>query len=465
MIDLASHLSPPWPALESLVRRDPARRGVASYSSHGSPLCPGHLAAAARDMAERATAVVIVTGFCIVDANLPAAETDGPPSAMFLARALQALDVEVILITDRYGLPSLELGCDRCGLPRSMIREFPLEEAAVVAFDAGCGGEPGCRRADAWVEEFLQSEAGCRLSHLVAIERVGPSHTIRSFLAQRRAGPTPREEFDRDVPPASRDVCHNMRGQPIDLHTARTHRLFEAVAERRLSVTTIGIGDGGNEIGMGTIPWERLRSAINLGPGGRIACRISTDYTLLAGISDWAAYALALAICRLRGRGGLRGRLGRAGPAHARRGSGSRRGRRRRRHRPSRADRRRPAARDVFAGVCRYSRAMSGKPALAELPQARICPAARARLGDEKASTRLSLIQGQLQTQTAPPTAAPPCSPWCAALESPHVVFFRHSNQFSLCWTAQDARGFPGFAQLAARVPGEDAAYIRMDRS
>ena len=34
----------------------------------------------------------------------------------------------------------------------------------------------------------------------------------------------------------------------------------------------------------------------------RIACRIATDYLLLAGVSDWAAYALAAATCSLAGR-------------------------------------------------------------------------------------------------------------------------------------------------------------------
>ena len=65
------------------------------------------------------------------------------------------------------------------------------------------------------------------------------------------------------------------------------------IAERRLSVTTIGIGDGGNEIGMGSIPWEILRSAITVGPAALVPCRTATDFTLLAGVSDRAGDALA----------------------------------------------------------------------------------------------------------------------------------------------------------------------------
>jgi D-glutamate cyclase len=246
--------------------------------------------------------VAIATGFCIVDAEPPTAETDGPPGALFLASSLAALGVEVVLLTDKYGMDALEVGCDHYGLARSIIREFPLEETGTTGSGASTSSNPTeCPLADRWIEQFLSDGPGARLTHLISIERVGPSHTPRSFLAQRRAAPTSLEEFERDVPAASRNVCHNMRGVPIDAYTGRIHRLFEAVAERYLPVTTIGIGDGGNEIGMGTIPWELLRGAITVGPAGIVACRVATDFTVLGGISDWAAYALAFALCRLRG--------------------------------------------------------------------------------------------------------------------------------------------------------------------
>ena len=183
------------------------------------------------------------------------------------ARALAELGTEVLLITDSYGQPALEVGCDFYGLPRSLVQEFPLEDS------------PGTPHADAWVETFLESAPGTRLSHLIAVERVGPSHTLASLHAQRRTGPIPREHFERLVPGEHRDVSHNMRGLPLDHFTGRIHRLFELVTARRPSVTTIGIGDGGNEIGLGTIPWETLCKAITVGPAERVACRIATDFT------------------------------------------------------------------------------------------------------------------------------------------------------------------------------------------
>ncbi len=91
-----------------------------------------------------------------------------------------------------------------------------------------------------------------------------------------------------------------MRGQSINPWTAKTHRLFEWIGEQNLPIHTIGIGDGGNELGMGRFAWEELTAA-GSGPIGQIACRIATDNTLIAGVSDWGAYGLALAVARLRG--------------------------------------------------------------------------------------------------------------------------------------------------------------------
>jgi hypothetical protein len=69
-----------------------------------------------------------------------------------------------------------------------------------------------------------------------------------------------------------------------------------------MPIVTVGIGDGGNELGMGSFPWRVLCRAIARGPAGRIACRIPADFTLLAGVSNWGGYALALAVCALRDR-------------------------------------------------------------------------------------------------------------------------------------------------------------------
>jgi hypothetical protein len=289
-----------WAQLEKLLHRDPRGRGVASFCPQGSYLDTGQLAAAASSLAT-AKAVGIVTGFCVVEASRPAGETDGPPGALYLARALLSAGVEVTLISDSFGMPLLEAGCQEWHLPSAILQTFPTPEVS----DAANPGQPSnCQPSNcqSWIDRLLTSGPGRGWTHLIAIERAGPSHTAESLAAQTRTGPIPWLEFDRLVPAESRDRCHNMRGVVIDAVTPPIHRLFETIAERRLPIRTIGIGDGGNEIGMGRVPWELLTQAISIGPGARIACRIATDALLIAGVSNWAAYALAASTMALGGR-------------------------------------------------------------------------------------------------------------------------------------------------------------------
>jgi hypothetical protein len=88
-----------------------------------------------------------------------------------------------------------------------------------------------------------------------------------------------------------------MRGLDITEMMSPAHRLFEVA--RQGKITTIGIGDGGNEIGMGKIPWGVIRR--NIPRGGLVACRVPTDYLIVSGISNWGAYALAAGVAHLRG--------------------------------------------------------------------------------------------------------------------------------------------------------------------
>jgi hypothetical protein len=63
----------------------------------------------------------------------------------------------------------------------------------------------------------------------------------------------------------------------------------------RARPVTIGVGDGGNEIGMGTVRARLTR----MGPlMARIAATISTDHLVVAGVSNWGAYGIAAALGR-----------------------------------------------------------------------------------------------------------------------------------------------------------------------
>jgi hypothetical protein len=123
---------------------------------------------------------------------------------------------------------------------------------------------------------------------------VGPSHTPESLRAQG-SSEAAVEQFRREVPAEHHDRCHTMRGRDITASMSPAHRLFEGAGPIR----TIGIGDGGNEIGMGKVPWDVIRR--NIPGGGLVACRVPCDYLIVCGVSNWGAYGLAAGVRLLRG--------------------------------------------------------------------------------------------------------------------------------------------------------------------
>jgi hypothetical protein len=109
------------------------------------------------------------------------------------------------------------------------------------------------------------------VTHLLSIERVGPSWQDGN--------------------------CYSMRGRDVTAWVSPVHTWFEA--DRPAGVVTLGIGDGGNELGMGKI--SRAVIARNIPRGDQIACRVPVDHLIVAGVSNWGAYALAAGIYHLRG--------------------------------------------------------------------------------------------------------------------------------------------------------------------
>eukprot|EP00952_Eustigmatos_sp_NYUAD-ZCMA_P005446 23797-Eustigmatos_ZCMA.PRE.1 len=57
---------------------------------------------------------------------------------------------------------------------------------------------------------------------------------------------------------------------------------------------SIGIGDGGNELGMGKVIDLIYESCIP--DAERIGCVVPTNYLIVASVSNWGGYALAAAI-------------------------------------------------------------------------------------------------------------------------------------------------------------------------
>ena len=278
--------------LEALVRIDPAGRGLIASEAHRGVLCPGHLAGAAVSLAAVPTPVAILTGFFIPHGTPPAPETDGPPGAVTLARVLRDMGREVVLVTDEPCAGGLAVTAAAGGVGDLEIATVPLDDAP------------------AWCADFLaRRQNGDGLGHLVAIERVGPSHSDVSLASQPRESVVPLEDFQDRVPRDSWGCCHNMRATVIDAWTADVSILFDRLGDFCPEAVSIGIGDGGNEIGMGAVAWEELVARLPGDHSVRIPCRIATDWNLLAGISNWGAWALSAAVAASCGRNDVVGPL------------------------------------------------------------------------------------------------------------------------------------------------------------
>jgi hypothetical protein len=236
-------------ALRDAIQVDVGNRGLArDPADNFFTACPDDLAAACRSIAEHAAPRVgIVTGFMIPSVDPPTGETDGPPGALFLARALHHLGIPSVLLSDAAGYSALWAGLEHLGL-----------STAVPLVDLPMNLDP----AAVW-------HSARPVTHLVAIERSGPTASGRN---------------------------HTMRGRDITDLTAPAHLIFEGPRD----YVTIGIGDGGNEIGMGKVPAATI--AKNIPNGGAIACRTAADHLIVAGVSNWGAWALATGVMLLRGK-------------------------------------------------------------------------------------------------------------------------------------------------------------------
>ena len=100
-----------------------------------------------------------------------------------------------------------------------------------------------------------------------------------AMIAVERAGMTPKGTY------------HNMLGQDYSEGRARIDYLVEEAMSSQ--IPTIGVGDGGNEIGMGAVA-EAVHQYV---PHGKILCaKLATDVLLPAGVSNWGCYAIQAAL-------------------------------------------------------------------------------------------------------------------------------------------------------------------------
>ncbi len=236
--------------IEALIHRDVGRGIQALFAAAEG----GLFGAAAGIAGVDRPRIGILTGFYIPAGMPPAAETDGPAGAALLA-----------------------LGFSRVGLPCRVLTDDLCRDACVAALagagvgvGAGVGPGVGPGVGDVPVDT-ADPRGSADFDWVIAIERCGRSAdgTLRNMRGQAVAG-VPLDDF--------------FLGGPW---------------------RTVGIGDGGNEVGMGALPQGLIADTVAF--GAQIACVTPAEHLIVAGVSHWGAYALlgALAILRPDWRAGL----------------------------------------------------------------------------------------------------------------------------------------------------------------
>jgi hypothetical protein len=276
-----------------------------NYAWENLPMVPySDLTGAVSSLAQKGKKVVIITGFYVPVGVPPATETDGPPGALALAKGLRYLGMEVSLLSDEYSLSALKAGSKILDLPEKEvpIHCFPLEHSDRDHTSRMMNEENQSSVSIRFAQDFFNSLPGQDLTHLIYIERVGPNHTLESFIAQERRGKPPLKEFETILSPPIRNRCFSSRLEDITRFTAKTHFLLDVAEELDLPVESIGIGDRGNEIGAGRIPWEVFEQKGLTNREAVFCSRVRTDALISCGISNWGGYALLAGVALAKGR-------------------------------------------------------------------------------------------------------------------------------------------------------------------
>ena len=214
-------------SLEQIVLSDD-KRGISALQES----VPSNFISRAGDLVLGSPGTVIIsTGFYILSAN--ASETDGPPGAVAIGNALNCLGYKVFYVTDKFTTGLMKQSIS----DPSKVIDFPI--------------------ADTFTSHKYSEEILDKLdpSLLISIERCGPSIDGK---------------------------YRNMRNKDITAYTAKIDTMFG------MHEKTIGIGDGGNEIGMGNI-YDAVSNCDTL---VELPTITKTSELILSSVSNWGGYGL-----------------------------------------------------------------------------------------------------------------------------------------------------------------------------
>ena len=214
--------------IENLIQQDPGKRGLANWAVQD------HILPATESLLE-GKHILLTTGFFIKNAGV--IETDGPPGAIILAEALIKLGKTVTILVDAHSVEIMKAGFS------SINRDIEIIGYAIED------------------DLFEKNPVRPDTTHFVAIERPGQ---------------------------AADGKYYNFRGDDISFAVTPVDTLFRFCAEN--GIITIGIGDGGNELGMGLVSKD---VDIHVAPGRAFSCKTDALHCVCAGVSNWAGYGKA----------------------------------------------------------------------------------------------------------------------------------------------------------------------------
>lgn len=268
--------------IDRLITLDINRRGVISalYKAAREKLGQPVVLAAASSLNNSVApgdVVVLATGWPDRPWITPdIGELDGPPGAALLARSLhQALSIVPIFLIEAELQPAMKAAARGAGFavlsPEQTLKASkslaPLHAAAIMSFPTDSA------------EAVVESQK--------LISRFSPTAIISIEKGSAN----------------EKGIIHNARGMDTTACMAKVDELIKSA--RQAKILTIGIGDGGNEIGMGLIA-EAIRSHVPYGSRcacpcqGGLAPSVPTDIVVPASVSNWGAYGIAACLAVLR---------------------------------------------------------------------------------------------------------------------------------------------------------------------
>ena len=179
--------------------------------------------------------ILITTGFYILSAG--AAETDGPPGAIAIGVGLERLGYKVKYVADEHS--------------SNLLRPYVAESSDVIDFPITT-----FPKSVQYAEDILNTE---NPSVLISIERCAA---------------------------AADGLYRNMRDLDISDQTAKVDLLFDMHSK------TIGIGDGGNEIGLGNVI-DGVAKSETLVSYPTVS---KVTELIIASVSNWGGYGLLAAL-------------------------------------------------------------------------------------------------------------------------------------------------------------------------